>query len=757
MINRIFLIAIIFFSLISFNGVNSQTNKDIIIDGNENIDDEVIFSIIGNDLNDLEENDINIIIKKLFDTGNFKNVEVINEADKVIIKITENPIVNEINFIGNKRFKKEIIFEQFNKSDYFQNYNINKIYSFIDDLKKLYNSFGYNLIEITFEIAQNQSENNFIDLNFYIDEGSISKIDNIYFINSDNFNKRELLSVIKSKPKNFFRFFNNVNFKKYQIQNDLIRIKNHYNNNGFRNVSVDYKTEFIPKKNRFNIYFYLNEGIKYNFNQLSSDTSRMNLSQIQNEKVDLIINNFYSKKIKKNNHYNKSYLEEIKELITDYLYSEGQIFFDIDSLEKITENEIDILFRIQSSEPKYVNQINIYGNTRTNDKVIRREIVVAEGDAVNDNLISRSKRNINSLGIFKKATIKEKVIQDDKINLEVQLEEKSTGQFQIGVGFGTLEGATFTSGLSEKNFGGEGRQVDLTINTADKNTKYNFGIVEPYILNKKLNFIYGISYEDKDLSKSSSYDFSKFNTNTGFKYELIDDLNHTTTLEYSLKDYTITDSNTVADSIAKQSGNNADILFKNRFIYNKLNSFIRPTKGTYVSYVNGFSPVTNSDNGYLKNIITYKKYYNYDKNILSIQTKLGNIISLQNDEILTDDKFSLGGRWLRGFDSYGAGPRNSRTSYIGGNNIIVTKVDLQRPLLRNSDNPIDLNLFLDAGTVFDNKTKPTNSNESIRSSYGFGIKFYSPIGPVGFSWAFPIESESYDIERMFLFTIGNLN
>ena len=757
MINRFFLTIIILFSLLVFNNANSQNNKKIIIDGNENIDDEVIFSIIGNELENLNENKINTIIKKLFDTGNFKNIEVLNREKEIIIKIVENPIVNEINFIGNKRFKKELIFEQFNKNEYFQNYNTTKIYSFIDDLKLLYNSFGYNLVDITFEISQNQKENNFVDLNFYIDEGSISKIDNIYFVDNNNFSKRELLSIIKSKPKNFLRFFSNVNFKKFQIQNDLIRIKKYYKNNGFRDIVVDYKTEFIPKKNRFNIYFYLNEGLKYNFNEFSYDTSQINLNEEQNNKIDLIINDYYSKKIVKKKSYNKSYLENIEELIIEYLYSEGLIFFEIEFLEKISQDQIDILFRIKTSEPKYVNQINIYGNTRTNDKVIRREIVVAEGDAVNDNLISRSKRNINSLGIFKKSSIKEKIIEDNKVNLEIELEEQSTGQFQIGVGFGTLEGVTFTSGLTEKNFGGEGRQVDVTINTADDNTKYNFGIVEPYIFNKKLDFIYGISYEDRDLSKSSSYDFSKFNTNIGFKYELIDDLKHISTLEYSLKDYTITDSSTVSDSIAKQSGNNADILFNNKFIYNKLNSFIRPTKGTYFSYINGISPATNSDNGYLKNVITYKKYYKYATNVISIQTKLGNITSLQNNEILTDDKFSLGGRWLRGFDSYGAGPRNSRTSYVGGNNLFVAKADLQRPLLKNSDNPVDLNIFLDAGTVFDNKTKPTNANESIRSSYGFGIKFYSPVGPVGFSWAFPIQSESYDIERMFLFTIGNLN
>ena len=117
----------------------------------------------------------------------------------------------------------------------------------------------------------------------------------------------------------------------------------------------------------------------------------------------------------------------------------------------------------------------------------------------------------------------------------------------------------------------------------------------------------------------------------------------------------------------------------------------------------------------------------------------------------------MGGKWLRGFDLYGVGPRESRSSYVGGRNVIATKFDINRPLLKNSDNPIDLDLFLDIGTVFGNKNDPTNSNESIRASSGFGIKFYSPIGPIGFSWGFPIKKEKYDIERMFYFSIGNLN
>ena len=228
-------------------------------------------------------------------------------------------------------------------------------------------------------------------------------------------------------------------------------------------------------------------------------------------------------------------------------------------------------------------------------------------------------------------------------------------------------------------------------------------------------------------------------------------------MKYNYKDYQITDKSTVANSILKSEGGNTEFLIDNSVIYNKLDSFLRPTKGEYVSFISSISPSSTSDNGFLKNMLKIRKYNEIKNNILSAQFQIGNVTSFENNEILTDNKFSLGGRWLRGFDSYGAGPRNSAASYVGGNNIIVSKFDISRPLNKNSDNPIDLNLFSDIGKIWDNKNDPTNSKESIRSSYGYGIKFYTPIGPVGFSWAYPIASESYDNKRMFLFSIGDLN
>ena len=251
---KILFILIIFF----ISGTSlGQSQKNIVIEGNVNIDAEVIYSIIGDNINLESDSDKNIIIKSLYNTGNFKNIEIIEQEENFIISVEENPKIDNVFFQGNKRFNEEDIFEFFNEDEYFKSYNINNIDQFINELKNIYYSFGYNKINIEYNIIDHPDKADFVNLDFIISEGKISKINRIYFIGNKNFGKQELLSEIKSKPENFFLIFRNANFKKYVVQNDINRLLIFYKNNGFRDIIVTYKTEYISAKNNFNVYFIL--------------------------------------------------------------------------------------------------------------------------------------------------------------------------------------------------------------------------------------------------------------------------------------------------------------------------------------------------------------------------------------------------------------------------------------------------------------------------------------------------------------------
>ena len=753
--NKYFSILVLIIFLYSFHSYGLDKSQ-INLKGIKNIDKEIIFSIIG-DYNINEKNDLNKIIDDLYQTGNFSNIIIDNTTkDQLTITFDEFPIINLVNINGNERFKEDEIFENINKNKFLRFYNETSINQFIKNLTNMYLSFGYNQVEISHETSFDEI-NNFVDVSFNILEGNISKINKVFFNGNDNFDSNQLLEIIQSRPKNSILFFTKRNFKVFELNNDISRIKNFYRKNGFKNTTVKYNTEFINEKNSFNIYFYITENEKFLFNIFEIDSE---LSFLQSEQIlslNTILNNYSDKFINKNPVFNIEHLSQIKELLVDYLFSEGLNFFQIKILEETINQKINIKYKIVSTKPKYIRDINISGNLRTHEKVIRRELLFSEGDAINDYLISESIKDLKHLNIFSDVNIQESFLDNENIDIEINVKEKSTGDFQVGLSFGTLNGASFVAGLNERNIYGSGRNIAFDVNTSSNNTKYSIQVIEPHIFNKKINLIYGLGYRVSDESKKLAYELENFETNIGIAYYLTSNIYHKILLSYDIKDYEITDYSLVSNNVLASEGTNTNFYLNNILLSNFLDSNLRPTKGSYYSFTNKISPITNSTNGIFKNTFLYKKYLSLNKNIFSIKTKLGNVNSLQNEEILNDEKFSLGGRWLRGFDLYGVGPRNSRSSYVGGNNIIVSKFDYRTNILPKSDNALDLNLFADIGTVFGNKNNPTYYNESIRSSVGIGLNFYSPIGPIGLSWGFPVTDEEYDIQRMFLFTIGGIN
>ena len=505
--------------------------------------------------------------------------------------------------------------------------------------------------------------------------------------------------------------------------------------------------------NKVNIYFDINEGSIYLLDNITiSDEKKLLNSTTLN-----IINSEILNYSNKNNFYSFEEIDKIKNNISSIIINNQIEFFEINSLEKVNNNKIDILFQILPIKPKYTNQINIVGNYRTSDYVIRRELEIVEGDAFYDNQVDKIRNKLISLNLFENINIKEEKVDNNKVNLIIEVEEKQTGTFNAGVSIGTLDGFSIVTGLRERNFYGTGRSLEVLLNTSEDKNEFKLITTDRLSFTNDADISYKINYKQQDFSTVSSYKLDTFSSGIGIGYKVNNNLYHNINFEYALKDYHITNASTASNSILNSSGENVSYLITNNFRYSTLNSGFLIKKGNYINFNNTFETPTSSNNGYIRNLLTFKQYYNRGENIFSIQTKIGNIFSLNNKDILTDDKFALGGRWLRGFDNYGAGPRNSRTSYVGGNNIAVTKLDYSYEITKNSDFPIFINIFNDYGLIWENKTTPTNTDNNLRSSAGFGIKYYSPIGPMGFTWGFPLIDEEYDIKRMFLFSIGNID
>ena len=743
---------LIFSIFLIFIYSNNLKANDLILEiqGNNYTDEDVILALIKNKPKEISEDYSNYLIKILNDSLLFESVSVKIKENKYIIDITEFPNINKIYFDNNERLKDEDLLNIVNELN-FTNLNPTFINAFIEELTKIYESFGYNNTDISYSEKIN-IETNTADLYFDINEREITKINSIKFVGNENIDNNILQSSIDSKTKTLINIFANNNFKRFILENDLRKLSKLYKDNGFIDVKVDYKIEYL-NSNRVNIFINIFEGEKYNFSSIKVND--------QNDILNNDINNILKKIITNSSlidtNYSITNINKLQENISDEIIKNGFEFFEISTLEKIENNRVDILFDIKSVQPRYIKQINIYGNSRTYDYVIRRELSMAEGDAVYKSQIDKVKNKIKSLKLFKSVDVIEKELDGDLINLEINVEENQTGTVNAGVSLGTLDGFAIVAGLSERNFYGTGRSVKALVETSEDKTQFTFETTDRFYYENNVDVSYKANLKEEDFAKTSSYKLSTLSTGVGIYYDLTPKVRHMIDLDYLLKDYTVTNSSTVANAISNSSGMNASFLLRNSLYYSTLNSGFLPKNGRSISYSNFIETPTSSSNGYLKNIITIKNYKKINKNIFANQTRIGNIFSLNNNDILTDDKFSLGGRWLRGFDSYGAGPRDSRTSYVGGNNLIVTKFDYSRELFNNSDFPIFFNIFNDYGVLWENKTKPVNDDNSIRASAGFGIKYYSPIGPIGFSWGFPIADESYDIKRMFLFSVGNID
>ena len=721
------------------------------IQGNDFTDTDAILSILNEIPDTLNKESTNDIIRVLNDSNLFSDVKVKLIENRYSIIVKEYPNIDQLSYKNNKRLKDEelkLIASEIN----FTKFNQSSINLYLSELKKTYESFGFNNVQINY-FETMYPETNTIDLLFDINEDKITKINKIIINSNKLILDEEIREIIKSKTKTITNIFANNNYKPNIVERDKYLISNYLKENGYIDVKVETKIEYLST-NRVNIYFYIEEGEEYFFSSINIDDDKNLLDKNTSNKIDEKIKSFLNNE----KLFSINKLKNLKKNISSIILDSGLDFFEIQTFEKKINNyKVDITFQIIPIIPKYTNQINIVGNSRTLDHVIRRELEIIEGDAIYESQIQTIRDKLISLNLFESVNLKKEEVGENKINLIIEVEEKQTGTFNAGVSVGTLEGFAVVTGLKERNFYGTGRSLDVLLNTSNDKNQFKLITTDRLSYENDADISYSINYKQEDFSKASSYKLDTFSSGIGIGYNINNNIYHNIDFEYALKDYTVTNSSTVSNTILNSSGSNISYLLINNLRYSTLNRGFISKTGNYINFNNIVETPTSSNNGFIKNLVTAKKYFSNERSIYALQAKFGNILSLNNKDILTDNKFSLGGRSLRGFDNYGAGPRNSRTSYVGGNNIAVLKIDYSYEITRKSNFPFYFNIFNDYGLVWENKTDPTQSDNNIRSSVGFGIKYYSPIGPIGFTWGFPIMDEEYDIKRMFLFSVGNLD
>ncbi|UIP06113.1 outer membrane protein assembly factor BamA [Erythrobacter sp. SDW2] len=697
-------------------------------------------------------------LKDLYATELFANATIRNDNGNVIIEVTENPVINRIILEGNKRLKEDKIAPEIKLAprQIFTRSKVRADVARIIELYKRQGRFAATVEPKTVQLSQNR-----VDLVFEINEGPKSKVRQINIIGNDVFSDGKLKGEMVTKEARLKNFLSgNTSYDPDRLAFDQQKLREFYLTEGyvdFRVVSA--VAELTPDKQDFIITYVVEEGERYKFGDVKVQS---NLRDFDSDTMTSQL------KIEQDAWYNAKTIEDISEQLTELAGTFGYAFADV--RPQFTRNQdkrtMDVTLVLSEAPRVYVERVDVNGNTLTQDKVIRREMRIAEGDAFNSLAVKRSTNRINSLGYFQEQfEIEQKETNDpDRIILEANVEEQPTGQLQLSAGFSSIESFLLAASIQQKNFRGRGQTVGAGVQWSRYSRSANLSFVEPYVFDRNISL--GADIYRRDLNSFNYIGSSRNNTfeqtTTGGSLRVGVPLSEYLSLvgSYTLNfDDISLDQNTyfadfdgdgvrtcepllagryLCDVIGKRT---SSILGAN-FIYDTLNSRYRPSRGEQVTFGVDFAGL-GGDVKYVKARASAKKFWQVLGNfVFSLSAEGGYIKGLSDrggagvDDVRLNDRFFLGEPQIRGFDIRGIGPRVLRqpliddpdstdpTKFIavtdrqrisddalGGNAYYLARAELQIPLGSGAaDLGLRPSIFMDVGALFNVTTPLLNSS-----------------------------------------------
>ena len=742
-----FFILLNFISPLSFAQNDEFKINKIIVNGEKRLSESFILNYLPNYPNTRFTNEVlDEFIKNLYKTEFFSNIKLDVQDKILVINLEEFPIINEITFSGNDLIENNQLLEivSIKPRDVL---NIENLNIAVERIRVEYQKIGRYLAEIN--IKKNILSEGRVNINFDIDEGSLLVVKNVNFVGNKNFSDGELKSTITTKEDAWYKIFGSNKFIPERLEYDKEKLKKFYNERGYIDFKVtSAKGDLLPNISGFNINFILSEGQRYKINELNFISS-----SIEDLNKKLLIKEI---SFEKDDYFDSRALEYSIGQLIKFFENKGYNFINIKPIIIKEKDLVNIKFSIEEGNAKFINRINIVGNTRTNDSVIRRELNFFEGDPFNKSDLTYSINSLNRLGYFQNVSYRLISLDNNLLDIIITVKETNTGSVSLGIGYSSLNSASISFGLREKNFLGEGKEVDLEANLSDKKSTYNFGLTEPYFLDRKLSLSSNIFNQSSENEKGDiKYNSSGFGFGIGFKKE-----NVSQNYDYRISTSKSTTSSTsTADSSTGEE--NKDIMsssITHTIVSDTTNSFFNPTSGYRVKFSNTFSGI-GGDTSFLKSVVNYRYYIpiNYGDYIFSIKSGAGFITSL-DDKVTSSNRFLLGGNTLRGFDSAGFGPRDTgNNEAVGGNNFYNLSLEIKSDMWLPDDTGLEWLLFTDIGSLWgtDYKSGVKGFDDmEPRVTNGFGLSMTTAVGPLQMIWGFPVVSKNYDIEENFNFKIG---
>lgn len=763
--------------------------RRVLVEGNQRIEPATIASYLQVGPGDtFDPERIDLSIKTLFATGLFSDVQIEQRGADLVVTVNENPIINRVIFEGMRTLDEEDLEDEVQARPR-SVFTPARAQADVQRILDVYRRNGRFAAQVTPQVRE--LDQNRVDLIFEVDEGPVTGVRDINFIGNEEFSDRRLRDAIVTTESTWWNFFSsNDNYDPDRLEYDREQLRQFYNNRGYADFRVvSAVAELAPDQRDFLITFTVDEGVRYEFGEVRVQTELNRLPESMLQAVNPIRPGTVFRG------------EQIEDAIDAMTYVAGSVGYANVQITPVVERDrenqkVNITFEVDEGPRTFIERIDIVGNTRTIDRVIRREMRVTEGDAFNRVLLDRSRQQIQALGFFEEVTVEDADgSQPDRSVVTVTVEEQSTGEFAFAAGYSSTESFLFDVSVTERNLRGRGQFLRLRASSSSQRQQLDLRFTEPRFMGREVAAGFDLYSLRTDFLDQSSFENQSTGlglrtgfrigerTNLGLTYSLIQDettiadvaIDHDSNILTPVVDQ-CDPVNTGRPLLCDQEGTFITSVLGFQVNWDHRNAFINATRGFNLDISQDIAGLGGEVN-YLRTEIEGGVYYGLPYGFrASFRGSAGVIAGWNGDTVRINDRFFKGGSSFRGFDVAGIGPRQllvddvtgdviQRGDAVGGNAYAIGTLQLDVPLPLPESFSLGSALFVDFGTLgyLDAANRQTvdlpdstrlivDDSPSLRVAAGVSVFWDSPFGPVQFDFAQPLQYEDYDRREQFRFS-----
>ncbi len=694
-------------------------------------------------------------LKNLFATGLFANVEISRQGSMLLVRVIENPIINRISIEGNRQVDDDELEPEIQLRPRVV-YTRTRVQQDVEKILELYRREGRFAARVepkVIELPQNR-----VDVVFEISEGPPTYVRTINFVGNEAFDDSKLRDTILTVEERWWKFFtSNDTYDPDRMAYDRELLRQFYLQEGYADFEVlSAVAELAPNRENFYMTFTVSEGPRYRYGDIELEVSVPDLPRDVLE--DAIVP-------EPGDWYNGRQLEDTIEAVSDAAGNSGYAFVEVRPRLRRNPDErtINIVFEVAEGPRVFIERVNIEGNNRTLENVIRREMLLVEGDAFNAAKVRRSRQRLENLGFFEEESVEientQSEVYQDRTVLEVKVEEQNTGELSFGIGYSSATGALFDIGYRERNLLGRGQDIRLNFSLAQQQTQINVGFTEPYFMDRRLAAGFDLFASRTNYQSESGFNQENYggSTRIGFTYN-----------EYLFQRFTYQLlwtslsglDNATSQYVREQAGTTVTSQVSTSVVYDRRDSVIEPTSGYYLSLSGDLAGLGGNERFVRGSASAGYFLEPFDGWIVSAIASGTYIVGLGED-VKIYQRSQMGGFSLRGFNDFGASPRDATTgSALGGDWMVTASLELKVPLGLPESTGIRTYLFNDWGVIgppIDLKkrgTIPILDSRAIRGSAGIGFEWNSVL-PITVDYApLVINAQSFDRVSRFRVNFG---